>query len=1002
MYRATALSSSSPSLWSRVLRCINMIALGGGLSAALFIGCAARTVEPSASASLAGTQPISPPPRILFVDASAPSEGDGSRAHPFQTLSRSLSAARYGDTIRLAKGRYTSDATLVNHVTVVGAGDDQTYVAGDAYFALALRPFVTYFERNDQSYWYGDVQGVDYKDFTFDGGEDWPTRRAESIAQHLRFVMALDRENVDTVRSLLTADPTLATKPIHTPDANSGVTTPLHRLAGVYFTASPSELAIAQLLIDYGADVNATGGQARGSGLSALAYAGYFGDATLVELLLANGADPHTISGNGLSAVDATAHEGSHAPKYHDGGSYRRALKALMAAGTAYDLGHLVMLDMVDHMETALSLDSTLVNKRIRLLHDDDDYGTPLHAAATECSAPAGAVLLRYGADVGALDADGMTPLRRVLAQGDAPDCRAFAKLLLAHGAPADAMYAVAVGDAQDVAAALVADPNSIHMRDKRGRTLLDIAAGRDDLAIVQAVREAGGQYSQHLEGLLADAGADHSIHLVEQVNSPHTDRTGYLHLDASESLDIRDEITLAAWVYRRHGSSGTAIGKWYQNKTWSYVLHTSSGSGFRLHWDDGTQTNVTGFWLPYLEWVHYAATYDGTAMRVFVNGELVSESPVAGKRIDATDNPVWLGSSGYRDRHWGLLDEVQIWNIARTQDQIRASMREGLAGTESGLVAWFPFEDEPLRDRSPAGNHARLEGPARILSDPSPADAAHTPKGALWLLPSPDAAPTTPDTAEEELPPPAEPVTVEVPKTPQPLTVDGVLDEWDHVHWMYLAPGAKFMSVRDPNLLQDDGPSEAPGTAGTDQDLTAHVAMQWSDDGLYLAARVADNVHDVHGAVDRAWYFRDSVMLYLKVPGYLAEAAPGEETHRFSFTADPSLPSWGRIWRANVGRRSLQGPTKETDLAVKMVSATDYHLEAYIPMHMLSRYEPSWKPPYEDRALGFTLVVADADNGADVWGGQITYGGDVFETISQLVLRDSQTVAAPSPLEAE
>jgi len=136
-------------------------------------------------------------------------------------------------------------------------------------------------------------------------------------------------------------------------------------------------------------------------------------------------------------------------------------------------------------------------------------------------------------------------------------------------------------------------------------------------------------------------------------------------------------------------------------------------------------------------------------------------------------------------------------------------------------------------------------------------------------------------------------------------------------------------------------------------------------------------------------------------VPGH-AESTWGDETHRFSFTADPSLPSWGRIWQANVGRRSLLGPTQETALAVEMVSATDYHLEAHIPMPMLSRYEPTWKPPYEDRALGFTLIVTDADNGADVWGGQIAYGGDAFETISQLVLRDSQTVAAPSPLKAE
>ena len=206
----------------------------------------------------------------------------------------------------------------------------------------------------------------------------------------------------------------------------------------------------------------------------------------------------------------------------------------------------------------------------------------------------------------------------------------------------------------------------------------------------------------------------------------------GYIELPSTPSLDIREQITLAAWVYRL-GWDGTAIGKWYQKESYSYVLHMP-GAGFHLYWDDHSQANISNIALPFLEWVHYAGTYDGHHMRVYVNGELVAERQEAGKHINSTANPVWIGASGYMDRTPGLIDDVQIWNVARTQEEIRQSMRDGLGGDEPGLVAWFPMDDEPLRDRSPHGNQGRLQGEAAIHAAGIPVDRGHAPDQVLWL----------------------------------------------------------------------------------------------------------------------------------------------------------------------------------------------------------------------------------------------------------------------------
>jgi hypothetical protein len=37
-------------------------------------------------------------------------------------------------------------------------------------------------------------------------------------------------------------------------------------------------------------------------------------------------------------------------------------------------------------------------------------------------------------------------------------------------------------------------------------------------------------------------------------------------------------------------------------------------------------------------------------------------------------------------------MDEVRIWNVARTQSEIQSNMNTELTGTESGLVAYYPF----------------------------------------------------------------------------------------------------------------------------------------------------------------------------------------------------------------------------------------------------------------------------------------------------------------------
>ncbi len=158
-----------------------------------------------------------------------------------------------------------------------------------------------------------------------------------------------------------------------------------------------------------------------------------------------------------------------------------------------------------------------------------------------------------------------------------------------------------------------------------------------------------------------------------------------YVEIPDNASLDITDNITITAWIFKRsddiHG--GTIVSKWKQTgDVWAYVLYGlgDSGGGFRLRWDDSSQTNLEGpYQLPNDEWLHYAATYDGSIMKVFQNAKEI-ENIAADKKINSEDNPVWIGNDGYQQHFSGILDEIAIFNAALDESDIMDVMNKGLA----------------------------------------------------------------------------------------------------------------------------------------------------------------------------------------------------------------------------------------------------------------------------------------------------------------------------------
>ncbi len=95
-------------------------------------------------------------------------------------------------------------------------------------------------------------------------------------------------------------------------------------------------------------------------------------------------------------------------------------------------------------------------------------------------------------------------------------------------------------------------------------------------------------------------------------------------------------------------------------------------------------------------EWTHVAGTFDGSTINVYINGVLSTSTPFSGSLYNNTVDPLLIGAvdgGGSSRRHFdGSIDEVRIYNRALCADEILAHTNCELTGSETGLAAYYSF----------------------------------------------------------------------------------------------------------------------------------------------------------------------------------------------------------------------------------------------------------------------------------------------------------------------
>jgi len=173
-----------------------------------------------------------------------------------------------------------------------------------------------------------------------------------------------------------------------------------------------------------------------------------------------------------------------------------------------------------------------------------------------------------------------------------------------------------------------------------------------------------------------------------------------YVDVPSAAELNPTSAITIEAWVNiaAAGGSScNSIIGKNWTQSWWVGLCGTTMRSYLR-----GSSSLIDGGRINPGEWNHIAVVFDGTHRFHYINGELVQTHPETGPIGVSTDD-IQIGSdSHYSFSPLGTIDEVRLWNVARTQTQIRSGLVD-LSGGISGLVARWPLDNNAV---DPVGGH--------------------------------------------------------------------------------------------------------------------------------------------------------------------------------------------------------------------------------------------------------------------------------------------------------
>ncbi|WP_298903311.1 LamG-like jellyroll fold domain-containing protein [uncultured Psychroserpens sp.] len=188
---------------------------------------------------------------------------------------------------------------------------------------------------------------------------------------------------------------------------------------------------------------------------------------------------------------------------------------------------------------------------------------------------------------------------------------------------------------------------------------------------------------------------------LVEMNDSYHFNFDGSSnYVDLGDNYDLNaGGFTVSAWINRTSGTSRSIVSKRNNNNSRGFDLRINGSNRLQLTWKtaDYTSQSITStVAIPTGEWHHVAVTFNGSKATLYLDG--VANISATKTAPGTSTSPFLIGASGDTPGRFfnGDIDEVRIWDIELSQDQLRYIMNQEIEET-SNLVSGSYFKTKNI-----------------------------------------------------------------------------------------------------------------------------------------------------------------------------------------------------------------------------------------------------------------------------------------------------------------
>jgi hypothetical protein len=172
-------------------------------------------------------------------------------------------------------------------------------------------------------------------------------------------------------------------------------------------------------------------------------------------------------------------------------------------------------------------------------------------------------------------------------------------------------------------------------------------------------------------------------------VSTPgHPTTHGYAQIPSSPALNPTAAFTIEFWFIESGSPSGcrSLVGKNFEQTWWTGVCGDSGSRTLRSYLKGGLSQRNGGR-IPSNQWTHIAVVFNGVTRRHYIDGELVMSVAESGPLPTNGAEVRIFSDVAFERSPSGSINEVRLWNVARTQAQLRANINRAL-GAQPGLVA--------------------------------------------------------------------------------------------------------------------------------------------------------------------------------------------------------------------------------------------------------------------------------------------------------------------------